>query len=207
MDFSEIVKKRRACHSFQPGIKIPENHWQQIFQETSLTPSGYNIQPWEFILIQDQSNINQISEIAYGQKHVKDASAIVIALADTFIGRHADKIVQQWVDHNYLSPEKVQGFHSSIVKDRQPEKLEKMALRSTTLACMTLIYSAQNLGYATCPMMGFRQLDMKKFLNIPKDRTLALMIAIGKPKDEPLPRLPRKSIEEFVHMEKFQDKN
>jgi nitroreductase len=209
MDFSKIVQKRRACHSFQPNIKIPQKDWEQIFHETSLTPSGYNLQPWEFILIQDHQNIQQISKIAYNQAHVKDASAIVIAIADTHIARNADKITQQWLDANYLTPEKALSFKASITKERPSEKNEKMALRSTTLACMSLIYSAENLGYATCPMMGFRQLEMKKFLKIPDDRSLALMIAIGKanPNHKVLPRLPRKSFQELVHQEKFSEKN
>jgi nitroreductase len=203
MDFSKIVQKRRACHYFKPDVKIPQEHWQQIFHETSLSPSGYNLQPWEFILIQDQQNIQKISEIAYNQKHVQNASGIVIALADTNIARNADRISQEWVDHNYLAPEKAHSFKASLTKERPKEKNDIMALRSTLLACMTLIYSAENLGYATCPMMGFRQLQMKKHLEIPDDRKIALMIAIGKQAKEPLPRLPRKRFEELVHLEVF----
>ncbi len=206
MDFSKIVQNRRACHYFQPGVKIPQKDWEQIFQETSLSPSGYNLQPWEFILIQETKNIQKISEIAYNQRHVQDASAIIIALADTKIDRHADRITQQWLDHNYLTPKKADSFKASLTKERPQEKNEIMALRSTLLACMTLIYSAENLGYATCPMMGFRQLQMKKHLEIPDDRKIALMIAIGKRAKEPLPRLPRKTFEELIHLEKFKEK-
>lgn len=206
MDFSKIIQKRRACHYFKPGISIPQEHWEQIFYETSLSPSGYNLQPWEFILIQEHDNIQEISTIAYNQRHVKDASAIVIALADTKIARNADQVTQQWVENNYLDPEKAHSFKASLTKERPQDKNDIMALRSTVLACMTLIYSAENLGYATCPMMGFSQLKMKKFLNIPEDRKIALMIAIGKEAKEPLPRLPRKSFEELVHLEKFTEK-
>lgn len=208
MNFSEIIKKRRACHSFQPEVKIPQEHWEQIFHETSLSPSGYNLQPWEFILIQEQKNIQEISKIAYNQSHVKNASAIVIAIADTNIARNADQITQQWLDANYLTPEKALSFKASITKERPKEKNEIMALRSTLLACMTLIYSAENLGYSTCPMMGFRQLQMKKHLQIPDDRKIALMIAIGKPNPDyfHLPRLPRKTFNKLVHVEKFTEK-
>jgi nitroreductase len=206
MDFSQIVNKRRACHYFQPNIEIPTKDWKQIFEETSLAPSGYNLQPWEFILIQEKENIQEISSIAYNQSHVENASGIIIALADTNIARHADLITQQWVDNNYLDPEKAHSFKASLTKERPQEKNQIMALRSTLLACMTLIFSAENLGYATCPMMGFRQLQMKKFLNIPDDRTIALMIAVGKKSKDPLPRLPRKSFEELVHIERFKQK-
>lgn len=204
MEFSDIVKNRRACHSFDPEAILKDEDLRKIIEETSLSPSGYNVQPWEFVVIRDKENIDRVSEIAYNQKHVKDASAVVIALADTFIGRNVDKVVQDWIDLGYLSEEKSHSFKASVTKEREHEKLEKMALRNSALACMTLIYSAENLGYSTCPMMGFRQLEMKKFLNVPDDRTIALMIAIGKPgKREVLPRLPRKSYEELVHNEKF----
>lgn len=69
---------------------------------------------------------------------------------------------------------------------------------------MTLIYSAENAGLATCPMMGFSQHELEAFLNLPSDRVVALMIALGyEDEGKALPRLPRKKIEEMVHWEEF----
>ena len=206
MDFKEILQKRRACHSFDPNAVVEDEDLRKIIEDTALTPSGYNVQPWEFVVVREKENIAKMSEIAYNQKHVKDASAVIIVLGDTFIGRNADKVTQEWVENGYLADEKAHSFKASISKERDFAKLEGMALRNSALAAMTLILAAENAGYATCPMMGFSQLEMRKFLEIPKDRVITLMVAIGKngPR-EVLKRLPRKSFEELVYFEKFQN--
>ncbi len=205
MEFSELIKKRRACHSFLPGQTIPREDLIKIIEETSLTPSGYNAQPWEFIIINEKENIQKIGEIAFDQPHVKDSSAIIIVLGDSKIGRNVDKLLQDWLKYGYCTEEEIPVYKNSIAKNRKPERLKKMALRNAMLACMTLMLSAENMGYANCPIMGFSQKDLETELEIPEDRVIALMIAIGHidPKNQK-ERLPRKSAQEMIHWEKFQ---
>jgi putative NAD(P)H nitroreductase len=204
MDFLKLINKRRACHSFTPGKSIPKEDLVEMINQTSLTPSGYNAQPWEFILIQEEKNIQKIGEIAFSQTHVKNSSAIIIVLGDCNIGRNVDALLQDWVKFGYCTEEDIPVFRNSIAKNRKPERLKKMALRNAMLASMTLIYSAENMGYATCPIMGFSQKDLVAHLAIPEDRAIALMVAIGEINPEnQKPRLPRKSPEEMIHWEKF----
>lgn len=204
MEFSELIQKRRACHTFIPGKTIPKADLIKIIEETSLTPSGYNAQPWEFIIIQKPENIQKVAEIAYSQKHLHNASTIIIVLGDMEIGRNVDKILKDWIKYGYCTEAEIPAYKNSIAKNRAPEKKEMMAMRNAMLAAMTLIYSAENMGYSTCPIMGFSHKDLEKELEIPLDRTVALMIALGygdKLKEKT--RLPRKGTEEMIHWEKF----
>lgn len=205
MDFLEILQKRRACHSFIPNKKIPKNDIQDMIGHALLTPSGYNAQPWDFIVVEKKENIKKVQKIAYSQKHVLDASAIIFVVADTNIGRNAEEIIGKWVEYGYFPEEKAATYIDAMKKERAEHKKELMAIRNASLAAMTLIFAAENMGYATCPMMGFRQLEMKKFLQIPVDRKIALMIAVGykNEKSEEKKRLPRKKIEEVIHWETF----
>lgn len=204
MEFFELIKKRRACHNFVPGRKISEEDFQKMIEATALTPSGYNAQPWEFIIIREEKNIHKTCEIAFDQPHIKNASAIIVVLGDSKIGRNVDKLLEDWVQYGYCNKEDIPVFKNSIAKNRKPERLKKMALRNAMLAAMTLIYSAENLGYDTCPLMGFSQKDLEAELKIPEDRVIALMIAIGKnDHSKENPRLPRKQANEMIHWEKF----
>ncbi len=204
MDFSDLIQKRRACHSFETGRSIPEADLLRMVEETNLTPSGYNAQPWEFIIIRERENIERMGEIAFSQPHVADASALIVVLGDSFIGRNVDDILADWLKYGYCQQDDLPVFRNSIAKNRKPEQLQKMALRNAMLACMTLIYSAENMGYATCPVMGFAQKKMVQELKIPDDRVIALLIAIGYPTaDTPKPRLPRKKVDDVIHWETF----
>lgn len=205
MDFLDILKKRRACHAFASGKKIPKQDIETIIEQASLAPSGYNAQPWEFVVAEKKENIKKIQEIAYGQKHVADASAIVFVIADTDIGRDAENIISQWVDYGYFEEKKAATYIDAMKKDRRDHKKEVMAIRNASLAAMTLIFAAENLGYATCPMMGFRQLEMKKFLHIPSEKKIALMIALGyqDPEKKVIKRLPRKKTKDVLFWEQL----
>jgi putative NAD(P)H nitroreductase len=205
MNFEKLLNKRRACHNFQAGVTIPKKDIETIITEAGLSPSGYNCQPWEFIAIQKKENLKKIYEIAFKQEHLKNASAVIIVLADTNIGRNVDALLKDWVKFGYCSEEEVPVYRNSIAKNRNPQKKETMALRNAMLACMTLIYSAENLGYSTCPMMGFNHTLLEEFLEIPEDRVVALMIAIGKEDKnaKKLERLPRKPLSQILRYEKW----
>lgn len=204
MEFSELIKKRRACHHFIPGKAISKEDLLKMVEEAGLSPSGYNAQPWEFILVTEQERISKIQEIAFDQDHVKDASCVAIILADTFIGRNVDQLLEDWLEHGYCTPEEIPAYKNSIAKNRSFDKRKQMALRNTMLACMTFMLSAENLGYATCPLMGFSQWQLEEYLKVPDDRVVALMVAIGyEDEGKEKTRLPRKNTENIIHWEEF----
>lgn len=204
MEFSDLIQKRRACHHFIPGLNIPDGELLVMIEEASLSPSGYNAQPWEFVIIREQKNISEVAKFAYKQPHVADASALILVLGDMEIGRNVDELLEDWVKFGYCAEEEIPVFRNSIAKVRSPEKRKQMALRNAMLASMTLIFSAENKGYATCPIMGISQWELQEHLGLPEDRPIALLIAIGtEDSGKEKPRLPRKKCRDLVHWEKF----
>lgn len=204
MEFIKILNRRRACHNFLKGKKIPDGDYEEMIRRTSLTPSGYNAQPWEFVVVRDEKNIQAVQEIAFGQEHIGDCSGLVVVLADLEIGRNVEAILADWLEYGYCNEEEVQAYRNSIAKKRSPEKRKMMAIRNAMLAAMTLIYVAEDMGYATCPIMGFSPWQMEEFLELPEDRVVALLVAVGyRDEGKEKERLPRKSVEEMLHWEKF----
>ncbi|MBC7094449.1 nitroreductase family protein [Thermococcus sp.] len=65
MEFIEVVKGRRAVRKFKDK-KIPKEHLLKILEAGIWAPSGSNIQPWEFILITQESTIEKIKLISPG---------------------------------------------------------------------------------------------------------------------------------------------
>jgi putative NAD(P)H nitroreductase len=82
-----------------------------------------------------------------------------------------------------------------------------MALRNASFAAISLIYTAENMGLHTCPMMGFSQQKLMDFLEVPEEYIPVLLIAIGKgvPAEEKT-QLPRKEADRMIHFEKFSKK-
>ena len=204
MDFLDLVKKRRATHHFEKGFKLSEEDFKKIIEYTRFTPSGYNAQPWEFILIQDEDRIKEIGKIAFNQTQIVEAGNAIVVLGDLNIGRNADALLEDWVKYGYCTPEEVPVYKNTFTKPRPEGRLRQMALRNASFAAITLIYVAEALGFQTCPMMGVSQPKLLKFLEVPEDRIIALLIAIGKGiREKEKPQLPRKEVETMIWKEKF----
>ena len=69
--------------------------------------------------------------------------------------------------------------------------------RLVTAPSMTLLYAAEDLGLATCPMMGFRQLDLKRWLSLAPHEIPIMLVALGKAGEAEPSRLPRKAATEI----------
>ena len=50
--FSQAIAERRATQSFD-STAIPHEHLKQILQAGLEAPSGYNLQPWRFVVVRD----------------------------------------------------------------------------------------------------------------------------------------------------------
>ena len=207
MNFKKLILQRRACHHFVSGKKITDQDFKKIIELVRFTPSGYNAQPWEFILVRDKKRLKRLQAIAFDQPHVTEASGMVVVLGDKNMGRHADQIMKEWVKHGYVDEKRVLNYLASMKKKRGDDKQREMALRNSALAAMVFMLAAEDLGFATCPMMGFRQWELEEFLEIPSDRIVTLLIAIGYADRSKLKKqLSRKSVDEMIYKEKFGQK-
>jgi nitroreductase len=60
--FLELVKKRRSIRRFRPD-PIPDEYIDKIIEAARWAPSGFNTQPWEFVVIKDKKLKDDIMRI------------------------------------------------------------------------------------------------------------------------------------------------
>ena len=65
MEVYEAIKTRRTIRTFTK--KATEEQVRKLLLAGVQAPSGSNVQPWEFIIIDDPSTIEQIAEHKYQQ--------------------------------------------------------------------------------------------------------------------------------------------
>jgi putative NAD(P)H nitroreductase len=79
------------------------------------------------------------------------------------------------------------------------ERLQRdEAIRSASLAAMTLMYAAKNRGWATGPMIGFDQDVASKLLKLTPEYIPVMLLVLGHQKNEGRPRDYRRPIDEVV---------
>src|ERR1700731_3821052 len=75
---SQAIQERRATPSFD-GTPIPAEDLKQILDAGLHAPSGYNMQPWRFVVVQSLEQKKRLRAASYNQGKVEEASAVIVA--------------------------------------------------------------------------------------------------------------------------------
>jgi nitroreductase len=205
MEFLDVLETRRSVQTFLPGKRIPRDDMKRLFERTCKAPSSWNLQPWKFLVIEEETRRAEIRKMAWDQPKVTDCSALVLVLGDTDPHRNKKRVFDQWRDNGIIDNE-IHARWMDAVGMVYPTDYEKheYAIRNSTLAAMTLMLVAWDMGYATCPMIGFDKQAVSEFIGVKGNWILSFMIALGIADGEPaFPRQRRFPFEEVVSFEKL----
>lgn len=97
MEVYEAIEKRRTMRAFKEGASEPQ--LRKLLLAGVKAPSGSNVQPWEFIIIDDPEIIRQIAEYKYQQSlkmaldnlFLNDPGAI-----ERFTGKRSNCLLGRW---------------------------------------------------------------------------------------------------------------
>ena len=78
---AQAIEERRATPSFDGEAISPED-LKQILEAGLQAPSGYNVQPWRFIVVQSPEQKKRLRAASYNQAKVEEASAVIVACGD-----------------------------------------------------------------------------------------------------------------------------
>lgn len=178
---SEVVLARRSTPSFD-GRSIPHEDMRRILEAGLHAPSGYNMQPWRFIVVQLPEQKKKLRAASYNQAKVEEASAVIVACGDADGWRKdLDKMLQMGRDggmpESYASQARssVPNYMSSFTPDQMKAWLNKQVM----LAYTHMMLMAEVLGYDTAPMEGFEQEKVHEALRLPISYWVVALLAIG----------------------------
>jgi nitroreductase len=204
MDFADVVKQRRSIRAYDTEKQVSDAQLKELFSLVALSPSSYNLQPWEFIVVREKENKRRLRACAHNQQHVEDASATIIVLASLDPSGKAEAIIADRMKNRTMDNTKREQLLAAIEYFKSnPGHAKIWAIKSTSLACMTLMLAAQNMGLATCPMEGIDAEAIKKEFNIPKTHEVVMLITLGYQKGPQPPRPMRFGYEDIVRFETF----
>src|ERR1700744_4692372 len=86
---SQAIAQRRATPSFD-GSPIPGEDLKKILQAGLQAPSGYNLQPWRFIVVRTPEQKKRLRGASFNQPKVEEASAVIVACGDADGWRSGD---------------------------------------------------------------------------------------------------------------------
>ncbi|MHB8254542.1 MAG: nitroreductase family protein [Acidiferrobacter sp.] len=204
MSLEEAIRTRRSTHYFGPGPIISEAQWKKLFELTELSPSSFNFQPWDFVVIDDPQQRKRLHPLCWGQKQVLDSAAMVAVLGDKNPHRRDKEVLQQFCANGYIDEETKAAYLQAVdvVYPDEGRRIEH-AVGGACLAAMTFMLAAHGMGLATLPMIGFDPNGVRSLLAVPDDYIVTMMIAVGYSANKELPRQQRRGSVEIVHRNRF----
>jgi len=190
-DFLELVKRRRTSWEFKPD-PIPDDMIEKIIDAARYAPSGFNSQPWEFVVIKAQDLRDKIidifadhlpsQEVKPGMKDpmgFKTAPVFIIVYGDTRVRPFAPPPVRQ-NDDTWLS----------VLTSSLAISYQYMHLAAASLGLATKWVSAINM-----PPIKYKT---RMLLGIPEKFMTYDMMALGTTDFKPAVKKMR-ALSEVIH--------
>ena len=189
MDLYEAIEKRRTIRVFKEGAT--EEQLKKIILGGTKAPSAVNRQPWEFVLVEDEAIIEQLSEIKYRQTRDNPPQRV------EGVPEAIEKLARAQQD-SFRNASIVAVCHL-----KEWERSVWMCIENISLAVV-----AEGLGSGIVLYWGDGQKEAGKALGLPEDYEVTAVLKIGVPGEEGYPRdqnpyMPRRPEFSWLHKDRF----
>lgn len=172
MNFTELISRRESCRAYN-GAPVSREQLTEMVKAAQIAPSACNSQPWKFIVCDGET----------AQKVAKTVQSPPLP-------------INKWADQ----------AGAFIVICETPARLMKglpvasqhYAQIDVGIATAYLTLAATELGLSTCIMGWFRENELRELLNVPKNCTVRLVLAVGHAASPELRTKKRKELDEIA---------
>jgi nitroreductase len=206
----EVLNFRHACKEFDEKKKINDDDFKVILESGRLSPSSLGIEPWKFLVIENQELKNELGAVCWGGKtQMPTCSHLVVVLnrAAKELRYNSNYINHLLIDIKHLPEDiasKFKGMMKSLEESRfkDDKDIEVYSLNQVYIAIGNMMTSAAMLGIDSCAIGGIDVNVVEKIL-VDKgvlDRekfNISLCIAFGYRVNEPGEKL-RQEMNEIV---------
>ena len=196
----ELIRQRISINKFDTTKSLSEDEIRELVSYATQSPSAYNIQHWRFIALVKQEDKERLKALAYKQQKGVDASVTFIVLGDLQGYEKLPEILAPLVESGQMSQEAVDKWATSSSKSyiNNDRFARDEAIRSASMAAMTLMIAAQAKGLVSGPMIGFDAEAVKREFNIPDRYVPAMLLTVGYPAPGNSPRKPRLTADQVL---------
>lgn len=201
--FLELAKNRRSIRRFKPD-PIPDEDVEKIIEAARWAPSGYNSQPWDFLVIKDKKlrealtsfDLHQVVLTGVKKAGSSEERARLMSLPwkDEDLDYHAAPVfIVLYGDQRYKG-----GLPDGGKSN--PTRVHLLLHSSLACAFVYMELAATTLGLATQWLGGNSESynALKEILGIPEEFEPYGIIPLGYPAYKPRPKLLRPR-EKMVH--------
>ena len=198
MDVYEAVISRRSIRRFK-DVAVSYDVLEKCVNAARLAPTGRNRQLCEYIIIDDEQLLPKVF----------DSITTWAGQARPLGGPPSGHRPKAYI---------ITLINSAL--EAELGGIRRIAIYDVGMAVENMILVALEQGIGSCPILSFRQNELKQILNIPDNYEIALVLALGYPDESPVLEIsngaieywtdsqgtrhvPKRKLEDIIHRNKF----
>ena len=184
MNIVDGLKWRYATKRFDVNKKLSKDQIEYLKQAVNYIPSSYGLQPYKVLVVEDGEIRKRLSEAAYGQPAITEASQLFIFVNYTEYGTEkVDEFLKLGAETNNYPVEKTENYKNMIngvISSLSKVQLSNWTAKQAYIGLGALICAASEQEIDICPMEGFDKEKFDEILGL-KERNLtsACIGAVG----------------------------
>lgn len=197
--FDKAMSFRFACKNFDATKKISQDNLNFILDAGRRSPSSFGLEPWHYLIIENQELRQKIRKVCWDQPQVTDCSHFIILLSRKphFFEGDSDYLKQCFgraIKNNTMLNSVLAKFENFQKYQLKP-KLEDWAKMQVYLSSANMMTAAAYIGIDSCPIEGFGYTDLETLLSSQlssfnkDDFAIAFCIALGYRNGEQTPQI------------------
>jgi nitroreductase len=204
---TQVLLERRATNHFTDE-EVPEEYLNAILNFGTQAPSGYNLQPWRFIVVRDEENRKRLQQVAFNQPKVAEAPVVIICFGMKEEWKElAGEIFREGAERGAGSIETWEQARDGAVQALTAmQKMDVWVNRHVMIAFTTLMLVAEAYGFDTAPMEGFDAAGVKREFGLPDEAEVCALLAIGRAAAPEKAYPGRFDLDRIIYSERYGEK-
>jgi nitroreductase len=204
--FLEAMDFRHACKVFDDTKKISVEDLEFILEVGRLSPSSFGMEPWKFLVVQNQELKEKLRPFCWDQPQITTCSDLVVILSKIDQLKPKNEYVAKMFSRRGLPQEYYEKYLSVYASHlattmSSDENILSWGARQCYIAMGNMMTAAASVGIDSCAIEGFEKEKVESLLGIDtKKYQLAVMVPFGY-RINPQPskfRLDMKEIVEYI---------
>ena len=180
MDFFTLINKRESVRGYLDK-QVEREKIIKIIEAARVAPSACNAQPWKFVVVNDKEITREVAKNLYEPMIGLNKFALTAPVFIVIVGEKRNLTSKM----------------GELIKKKDYTSID------IGIASEHICLAATELGLGTCMMGWFKEKEIKKLLNINKNKEIHLVISLGYYDDKEPRNKVRKPIDEILSFNEY----
>ena len=198
----DAIRQRTSANNFDPTHVMSREAITELVSLATESPSSFNMQNWRFIAVTSPEAKQRLKAAAFNQPKVGDAAVTFVVVGEVGGHQHLPRLIKPMLDAGAINQAAYDGWigMANGLYEGKDQFQRDEAIRSASLASMTLMLAATGKGYVSGAMIGFDPVAVAAECGLAANEVPVMLIAVGRPAAGNWPRKVRRSIDEVLSL-------